>query len=178
MFSNLLNQKCLNSIQKYPLPLNTGKECIILEGFGDKICKLIDEKLRPFLDDGGVLHEEEFVQDLDSDAEEVVSTKKTSKKTFKYKSCQAANDDDEIATIEIESESCSSKYKSSTFAFSTNQTKKSTISSSSTSKQADEPADKCNRKNKKKYVPEIRSGPYALLVALFNNESNSQVNIF
>ena len=157
--------------------MNTGKECIILEGFGDKICKLIDEKLRPFLDDGGVLHQDEYVQELDSDSEQVVSNKKTSKKTCKYKSsCQVIDDDDEIATIEIESESCSSKYKTSTFAFSTNQTKKSTILSSS--KQADEATDKCNRKNKKKYVPEIRSGPYALLVALFNNESNPQVGIF
>ena len=51
--------KCLVSLRKYPLPLKTGKECIILEGFGDKICKMIDEKLNKFLDDGGILHADE-----------------------------------------------------------------------------------------------------------------------
>ena len=37
----------------------SGKECVILEGFGDKICKLIDEKLTSFIQDGGVLHPQE-----------------------------------------------------------------------------------------------------------------------
>ena len=47
----------MNSIRKYPLLLNTGKEWIILEGFGEKICKYIDDKLTLFLRDGGILHE-------------------------------------------------------------------------------------------------------------------------
>ena len=58
------------------MPLQSGKECLILEGFGDKICKQIDEKLKSFFDDGGVLHEkdsDEFViSDSDSD-QDIVS---------------------------------------------------------------------------------------------------------
>lgn len=32
---------------------------MILEGFGDKICKLLDEKLEKFQRNGGVLHVEQ-----------------------------------------------------------------------------------------------------------------------
>lgn len=35
----------MNSIEKYPLRLETGSECKILYGFGDKICDAIDQKL-------------------------------------------------------------------------------------------------------------------------------------
>lgn len=36
----------LQSLRKYPLPLNTGKDCKILQGFGDKLCNMLDHKLR------------------------------------------------------------------------------------------------------------------------------------
>lgn len=36
------------------MPLNSGKECMILEGFGDKICQLLDKKLNSYLADGGL----------------------------------------------------------------------------------------------------------------------------
>jgi len=35
----------LNSIEKYPLRIETGSDCKILYGFGDKICVAIDQKL-------------------------------------------------------------------------------------------------------------------------------------
>lgn len=38
-------QKGLSSLKKYPLPLKTGFDCCILEGFGPTICKLLDQKL-------------------------------------------------------------------------------------------------------------------------------------
>lgn len=38
-------KRALNSLQKYPLPLDTGRDCIILEGFGHGICTLLDKKL-------------------------------------------------------------------------------------------------------------------------------------
>ncbi|GAB1606529.1 hypothetical protein Ahia01_000935500 [Argonauta hians] len=37
--------KALKSLKKYPLPLRSGKECLILENFGKKICDMIDEKI-------------------------------------------------------------------------------------------------------------------------------------
>ncbi|KAL1497572.1 hypothetical protein ABEB36_008508 [Hypothenemus hampei] len=35
----------LSSLRKYPLCLETAKECRILKGFGDTICKMLDKKL-------------------------------------------------------------------------------------------------------------------------------------
>lgn len=37
--------KALNSLKKYPLPLESGKECIILQNFGTKLCSMLDKKL-------------------------------------------------------------------------------------------------------------------------------------
>lgn len=35
----------LKSLKKYPLPLESGKDCKILNGFGDKLCMMLDKKL-------------------------------------------------------------------------------------------------------------------------------------
>lgn len=45
--SNLGNQftKALDSLKRYPLPLESGKECIILQHFGTKLCSMLDKKL-------------------------------------------------------------------------------------------------------------------------------------
>ncbi|KAL6268699.1 hypothetical protein P5V15_001827 [Pogonomyrmex californicus] len=37
--------KALDSLKRYPLPLETGKECIILQHFGTKLCSMLDKKL-------------------------------------------------------------------------------------------------------------------------------------
>lgn len=37
--------RALKSLQKYPFTLYSGKECIILENFGVKVCQMIDKKL-------------------------------------------------------------------------------------------------------------------------------------
>ncbi|XP_066588124.1 crossover junction endonuclease MUS81-like [Prorops nasuta] len=37
--------KALSSMKKYPLPLESGKDCIILENFGQKLCSMLDKKL-------------------------------------------------------------------------------------------------------------------------------------
>lgn len=38
-------QKGLISLKKYPLPLKTGLDCIILEGFGPTICGILNQRL-------------------------------------------------------------------------------------------------------------------------------------
>ncbi|KAJ1526776.1 hypothetical protein ONE63_008350 [Megalurothrips usitatus] len=40
--------KALRSLRKYPLPLKTGKECMILECFGNRLCQLLDRKLTEY----------------------------------------------------------------------------------------------------------------------------------
>ncbi|CAH8518961.1 unnamed protein product [Dicrocoelium dendriticum] len=47
-------RKALLSLQKYPLLLSSGKECRILEGFGQKICDFLDEKLSIYAEELGV----------------------------------------------------------------------------------------------------------------------------
>lgn len=38
-------KEALESISKYPLPLQTGRECAILKGFGKELCAFLDTKL-------------------------------------------------------------------------------------------------------------------------------------
>ncbi|KAJ8956768.1 hypothetical protein NQ314_006642 [Rhamnusium bicolor] len=38
--------KALQSLRKYPVPLENGNDCKILKGFGDKICQMLDKKLK------------------------------------------------------------------------------------------------------------------------------------
>ncbi|XP_076393272.1 mus81 structure-specific endonuclease subunit isoform X2 [Megachile rotundata] len=40
--------KALSSLRKYPLPLKSGKDCIILQHFGKKICLMLDRKLKEY----------------------------------------------------------------------------------------------------------------------------------
>lgn len=44
--------KALKSLKKYPLPLETGKSCKILSGFGDKLCAMLDRKLKDYQKNG------------------------------------------------------------------------------------------------------------------------------
>ncbi|XP_035826366.1 crossover junction endonuclease MUS81 [Aplysia californica] len=37
--------KALKTLRLFPLPLESGKDCRLLQNFGDKICKMLDEKL-------------------------------------------------------------------------------------------------------------------------------------
>lgn len=37
--------KALDSLKKYPLPLRSGRDCIILQHFGAKLCSMLDRKL-------------------------------------------------------------------------------------------------------------------------------------
>lgn len=45
--------QALKSLQKYPLPLDSARECKILKGFGDRLCKMLDDKLREFKKNNG-----------------------------------------------------------------------------------------------------------------------------
>lgn len=42
--------KALESLKKYPLVLYTGRDCAILDGFGSKICDMLDKQLQVFRD--------------------------------------------------------------------------------------------------------------------------------
>lgn len=40
--------KALAALKKYPLPLKSGKDCIILQHFGKKLCSMLDRKLEEY----------------------------------------------------------------------------------------------------------------------------------
>ncbi|KAF2879203.1 hypothetical protein ILUMI_26958 [Ignelater luminosus] len=40
--------KALQSLRKYPLSLESGRDCKILQGFGEKLCKMLDIKLAEY----------------------------------------------------------------------------------------------------------------------------------
>lgn len=42
--------KAIESLQKYPLPLATGRDCILLQHFGVKLCAMLDKRLTKHLD--------------------------------------------------------------------------------------------------------------------------------
>ena len=47
--------QALYSLKRYPMPLRTGKEAKILDNFGDKICKMLDNKLEKHIAENGNL---------------------------------------------------------------------------------------------------------------------------
>ncbi|XP_037695956.1 crossover junction endonuclease MUS81 [Choloepus didactylus] len=46
-------QKALRSLRRYPLPLRNGKEAKILQHFGDRLCRMLDERLQQHRASGG-----------------------------------------------------------------------------------------------------------------------------
>ncbi|XP_032686476.1 crossover junction endonuclease MUS81 [Odontomachus brunneus] len=40
--------KALDSLKRYPLPLESGRDCIILQHFGSKLCSMLDKKLEEY----------------------------------------------------------------------------------------------------------------------------------
>ncbi|XP_050312727.1 crossover junction endonuclease MUS81 [Anthonomus grandis grandis] len=40
--------RALKSLRLYPIPLESGKECKILKGFGDTLCRMLDDKLKEY----------------------------------------------------------------------------------------------------------------------------------
>ncbi|XP_047735359.1 crossover junction endonuclease MUS81 isoform X3 [Prionailurus viverrinus] len=46
-------QKALRSLRRYPLPLRSGKEAKILQHFGDRLCRMLDQRLQQHRASGG-----------------------------------------------------------------------------------------------------------------------------
>ncbi|XP_021540729.1 crossover junction endonuclease MUS81 isoform X1 [Neomonachus schauinslandi] len=46
-------QKALRSLRRYPLPLRSGKEAKILQHFGDRLCRMLDQRLQQHEASGG-----------------------------------------------------------------------------------------------------------------------------
>lgn len=70
----------LKTLGQYPLPLERGKDCKILKGFGEKLCQMLDEKLsryRASNDDGPPLKKKADLATLVSATTSTSQTEKT-----------------------------------------------------------------------------------------------------
>ncbi|CAH1176746.1 unnamed protein product [Phaedon cochleariae] len=64
-------QKALTYLRKCPIPLNSGKECLILKGFGEKLCQMLDRKLQ----------EHSTSTNVDNDVHPIISNKDDSNRS-------------------------------------------------------------------------------------------------
>lgn len=55
VFGILCLFQALKSLQKYPLVLESAKECKVLQHFGDGLCKILEKKLAQHVANGGKL---------------------------------------------------------------------------------------------------------------------------
>lgn len=158
--------------------MKCGKECIILEGFGDKICKIIDEKLEVYLKEGGQLHDDEDIEILDeceNDARSDEESKKPRAKKSKKKTSEEQTEN-ECNDNCLDLDSIRSKYpnllKSSNSKTRINKTKSWSRNSSDEEQELTENTKKAKKTTtrSKEYLPEFRSGAYALLITLLKNE--------
>lgn len=46
-------RQALRSLRRYPLPLRSGKEAKILQHFGDRLCRMLDQRLQQHGASGG-----------------------------------------------------------------------------------------------------------------------------
>ena len=77
--------KAISSLRKYPLPLARGKDCIILQYFGPKLCTMLDKRLDQHLKISNI-----NLQTIDSDDD---SNSFPSKKSKTYSELKEINDD-------------------------------------------------------------------------------------
>ena len=182
-------------------------------GFGDKICKSIDDRLRKFLDDGGKLHEEEIVEldDENSNSNDDIlldeddGYAKPQRNANKFSSMASSNayqfnnnDDDELVSLDVGSYTSSNSNTQKASSSIEKPASKSLLNinkktgknkranmedhdsddaETTKSDKAKETGQAKKKTKGKEYIPEFRSGPYALLITLYDNQKD-KVNFF
>ncbi|XP_061167176.1 crossover junction endonuclease MUS81-like [Saccostrea echinata] len=141
--------KALKSLQRYPLVLTSGKDCKILENFGDKICKMLDDRLQKHIQEHGSI--------VPPKSEEDSHTKPPAKE--KPKQNKAASS----TTRPVNQQSVISHGAAHTLS----------DSDSEGESEIPQPPRKRQRSGlasgEREYVPAYRSGPYALLITLYRD---------
>lgn len=90
--------KALESLRKYPLVLHSGRDCMILEGFGKGICAMLDHQLMVYRESNpsnGLLNEEQLAikeKSIISDVKKKLE-KKQNKKTVEALKLPSGLDD-------------------------------------------------------------------------------------
>lgn len=73
----------LKSLRKYPIPLNSGRECMILKGFGTKLCEMLDKKLKDHKTNDNANATLDYEYDEINQPKQTAKKKRTPKKVSK-----------------------------------------------------------------------------------------------
>ncbi|RUS73595.1 hypothetical protein EGW08_018638, partial [Elysia chlorotica] len=155
--------KALKTLRLFPLPLESGKDCKLLRNFGDKICKMLDEKLTRYIMDGAP--KEHRDNNTHSNGENLIAQATSSSNKPPMPNHPG------IATSRVAFSP--QKRKGSNPVASTSSSRKGTaahaISDSESEAEGQPPPQKKRAPsgNAREYVPAYRSGPYALILALY-----------
>ncbi|XP_048259874.1 crossover junction endonuclease MUS81-like [Haliotis rufescens] len=164
--SQYIYSKALKSLKCFPLHLDTGKDCKILQNFGDKICKMLDDRLTKHIETYGssdaVPQSEE-----DGDMLPPPHSKKTTNQSAPATHAIPANDSSHIRqTVPSASATHASSMSNSIDTT-------GSISLGSDEEHAGRPQRKRRKssgsKGSRDYIPAFRSGAYAILLSLYRN---------
>ncbi|XP_055880443.1 crossover junction endonuclease MUS81-like isoform X1 [Biomphalaria glabrata] len=172
--------KALKSLKMFPLTLETGKDCRILQNFGEKICNMLDEKLLDYKKQNGIssISSIQLAINLDKD-ETAFGGNKVKEKISKTHSRKKENTDtrfnqpthlepQEFTSLHQERLSLKDSHASSSRVL----TRVHEISDNSDSDHDAPPLKKTNHRSSSEgrvYIPAYRSGPYALVLTLYRH---------
>lgn len=164
-------KEALFSLSKYPVPLKSGSECIILKGFGKELCKYLDICLERYSNytsasacssnDNRNSHTDTPLSSISCNVNNKTPTSEINQhydqeELFSSHNSTKPNTSTQIHTVsnsELQVDVCDSNTKSESCT-STN-------------------SDTALKKSKKAYKPAYKSGGYAILVTLLKNFSEN-----
>lgn len=153
--SQYVYAKALKSLQRYPLLLTSGKDCKILENFGDKLCKMLEDRLQKHIQEHGAI----------VPPEPEASTSKapaTAKAPARQKPKATQNAAPTVKRAGAQGERVTHALSDS---------------DSEGGARAPPPPRKRQRSGihsgEREYIPAYRSGPYALLIALYRDRQST-----
>lgn len=150
--SQYVYAKALKSLQRYPLLLTSGKDCKILENFGDKLCKMLEDRLQKHIQEhGAIVPPDPEASTSKAPARQKPKPTKNAAPTVKRAGTQGGG------------------HQRVTHALSDSDSEGGTG--------APPPPRKRQRSGicsgEREYIPAYRSGPYALLIALYRDRQSA-----
>lgn len=147
--------KALQSLKKYPLVLETGQDCLILENFGKKLCNMLDEKLTSYRSENNNTQIEinprrTISQSSSSKVKSMPGNANQMQKHFHKRIHTLSSSDDSDCVIDEITEPLKSCAD---------------VSSSPKEKQS-------RGGRRKEYIPNYRSGAYSILLTLLNSKQS------
>ncbi|KAH9496133.1 Crossover junction endonuclease mus81 [Bulinus truncatus] len=160
--------KALKTLKKFPLTLETGKDCRLLQNFGEKICNMLDEKLLEYKKKNGISLLSTFSQ-VQEQMEKIKEPKRNDIKNTKEKN-SSINGNKNFTSLHQRA-SLKDSHTSGIKVFSGVHE----ISDNSDIDQGAPPPKRPVRRSTsggREYIPSYRSGPYALVLTLYRQTKN------